>query len=214
MINIGMKLIAAMLLVTAVSTDAFVASFAYGTDKIKIPLTSALVINGICSSVLIFSLLIGSMVRNYIDPWVSKSICFAILVLLGVVKLGDSAIKTIIRNNKWINRSISFSAFHLCFILQVYADPASADLDASKTLSIKEAISLAIALSLDGFAVGFGAGLADMNILMTLILSFVVGMIAIMGGCFFGRKATEKLKLDLSWLGGALLILLAIQRIH
>ncbi len=214
MINLGMKLAAAILLVTAVSIDAFVASFAYGADKIKIPFTSAVVINGICSGVLIFSLLIGSIVRNYIDPWMAKSICFAILVLLGVVKLGDSAIKAVIRNNKWINRSLSFSAFHLRFILQVYADPSSADLDASKTLSIKEAVSLAIALSLDGFAVGFGAGLADMNILMTLILSFLVGLIAIMGGCYFGRKATEKLKLDLSWLGGALLILLAVQKIH
>ena len=42
----------AILLVTALSMDAFVASFAYGTSKIKIPFKSAIVINVVCSSIL------------------------------------------------------------------------------------------------------------------------------------------------------------------
>ena len=45
-------MIESLLLVLAVSLDAFVASIAYGTNKIKIPFVSATIINIICSSVL------------------------------------------------------------------------------------------------------------------------------------------------------------------
>ena len=38
----------AILLVSALSMDAFVASFAYGTSKIKIPFKSAIIINVVC----------------------------------------------------------------------------------------------------------------------------------------------------------------------
>ncbi len=49
-------MIESLLLVLAVSLDAFVASIAYGTNKIKIPFVSATIINIICSSVLGVSL--------------------------------------------------------------------------------------------------------------------------------------------------------------
>ncbi len=49
-------MIESLLLVLAVSLDAFVASIAYGTNKIKIPFASATIINIICSSVLGLSL--------------------------------------------------------------------------------------------------------------------------------------------------------------
>ena len=48
------SLLEAFLLVAAVSLDAFVASFAYGTNKIKIPVTSLIVISVICSGMLAF----------------------------------------------------------------------------------------------------------------------------------------------------------------
>lgn len=53
----------AFLLVTALSIDAFAASFAYGSKKIKIPASSIIVINLICSAILALALLLEPPLR-------------------------------------------------------------------------------------------------------------------------------------------------------
>ena len=45
-----------ILLVISLCMDTFVASFGYGTNKIKIPFTSVTVINLVCSGLLAISL--------------------------------------------------------------------------------------------------------------------------------------------------------------
>ncbi len=45
-----------ILLVLALSLDAFVASIAYGTNKIKIPFKSIIIIDSICAISLVISL--------------------------------------------------------------------------------------------------------------------------------------------------------------
>lgn len=149
----------ALLLVVALSLDAFVASFAYGAQRIRIPYSSAAIISVICTAMLAVSLLAGSLLRPFLPQSLTKGLCFAILFLLGLVKLCDSTIKTLIRKHKRMHRQVSFSLFSLKFILDVYADPEKADRDGSRELSPAEAASLAVALSLDGLAVGFGAAL-------------------------------------------------------
>ena len=141
-----------LVLVTALSVDAFVASFAYGTNQIKIPFRSVAVISGICSAILGVSLFLGSLVRPFMPEHLAGVLCFSILFLLGIAKLCDSAIKSLIRRSQGIHKKISFSAMHLRFILDVYANPENADSDCSKSLSAVEAAPLAIALSLEGLA--------------------------------------------------------------
>lgn len=202
-----------ILLVVALSTDAFVASFAYGTNKIKIPFHSVVVISTICSLLLAISLFIGTIVRSFITPHITEMICFLVLFFLGIVKLCDSTIKAMIQKRKHLSKELSFSFFHLSFILHVYANPEEADSDASKILSPAEAASLAVALSLDGLAVGFGAALADINSLQIILFSLIFNIAAVMGGCYVGNKIAEKLPLDLSWLSGVLLMALAVLKL-
>lgn len=133
--------------------------------------------------------------------------------LLGVAKLCDSAIKTLIRRHKRMHRQVSFSVFSLKFILDVYADPEKADRDGSRVLSPAEAASLAVALSLDGLAVGFGAALMQVNVLIVMLFSLAVGMLAVRLGGKIGNRAAQKLSFDLSWFSGALLIVLAILKL-
>jgi len=75
----------------------------------------------------------------------------------------DSFTKAIIRKNTNLNKKIKFSFFNINFILTLYADPEKADVDFSKTLSPKESVALAISLSFDGLAVGFGAVMGNVN---------------------------------------------------
>ena len=203
----------AILLVTALSTDAFVASFAYGSNKIKIPFQSVQIITVVCSLILGISLLLGSVIRQYIPAGLTVAICFGLLFILGIAKLLDSTVKSIIRKHRNLRRKFKFSMFNLHFILQLYAAPEDADADCSKVLSPGEAASLAVALSLDGLAVGFGAALGNVNVLQVVLFSLVFGTLAILLGGRIGNKAAEKIPFNLEWLSGALLILLAFLKL-
>jgi len=201
----------ALLLSAAVSLDAFAASFAYGASRIRVPLFSAGVLSALCSLLLAVSLLAGNILRPLLPEAFTRAVCFSILFIIGILKLFDSSLKACIRRSGGIRKNIRFSISRLRFILNVYADPEEADRDASRTLSPAEAASLAVALSLDGLAAGFGAGLADINLPLTLILSLFMGLFAVICGGWLGNRTAETL--DLSWLGGALLILLALLRL-
>ena len=83
----------------------------------------------------------------------------------------------------------------------------------NKYLNSKESFYLALALSLDSLAVGFGSSLCSINYLQTLILCFIIGVLAVSLGVLLGQKFSEKLHLELSWLSGVLLIVLAIVRV-
>lgn len=198
---------------SALSMDAFIASFAYGSDKIKIPMISIQIINLPCSSILGISLLAGSLIRPYIPPWLTTVICFSLLFILGIIKLLDSINKTFIRKHNDINKEIHFSMFNLRFVLSLYADPEDADQDHSKIISPSEAVSLGTAISLDGIAVGFGAALENVNPMVVVLCSLVTNTLLVFLGSFSGRKVAQKLPFDVSWLSGAILIILAFTKV-
>ena len=103
--------------------------------------------------------------------------------------------------------------FDLNFVLTVYADSDKADIDRSKTLSAREALYLALALSIDGFAAGFGWGLASVNFIELIILSFASNLLAVALGYLLGKLLTKITKHDFSWIGGLILIVLAFTKL-
>lgn len=212
MTNIAIILIEPVLLVIALSTDAFIASLAYGTNKIKIPWYSAQVIAFICTGILGVSILIGSLLKGYIPNDVLKYISFVILILLGLSKLMDNIVKAIINKRSAFKKEIKFTMFNLNFILNIYANPDEADRDKSKILSLKEAFSLALALSLDSLAAGIGAVMGNLNVIAILILSFILSIFSIKLGVFTGNKISNKIPF-VSWLGGILLLIIAFLRV-
>lgn len=206
-------LLEAAALASALSLDAFVASFAYGSKKIKIPFKSIQVINFGCGAITGLSLIIGSIIKQYIPEWLTLAISFTILLILGIMKLLDSITKSIIRKHNSINKEIKFSLFNFKFILNLYANPEDADIDGSKTLSPAEAASLAIALSLDGITVGLGAAIGNVNGLAVCLFSLITNMVAVLLGSFAGNKVARKTPFDLSWLSGIILIVFAISKL-
>jgi len=207
-------ILGAVLLSLAISIDALAASFAYGSKKIKIPFLSNIIISLICSLVLALSLIVGAILRQYIPDWLTIAASFTILFSIGIIKFLDSITKSIIKkHNKLcpgtLSKEIKFSMFNFRFILNLYANPVDADIDGSKIITPAEASLLAFALALDSLAVGFGAALSDVNILVILLTSFVVGMIAVATGCVLGNKLASRTSLNISWVGGAILMALA-----
>lgn len=202
-----------LLLALTCSLDAFVASIAYGTNKIKIPFTSVMIINLVCSAFLALSLFFSSIVKRILPENVSTIISFVGLMILGIFYLFQSIVKSYLANSSNIDKKIKLKLFDLRFIIDIYIDETKADLDNSKYLSSKEALYLALALALDSLAVGFAGGLGEVNYKQVVIFSLLIGMIAVFSGLFIGRKLAEKSKVDLSWLSGAILLVLAILRL-
>jgi len=203
----------AFLLVFAVSADAFFSSLAYGAKKIKIPFSSVMVISLISAGVLAASLFAGELIRPLLHENTAKILCFLILFLLGFVKLLDNVIIALIKKHNRLSGQLRFKLLNLNFILNVYANPEDADEDRSKVLSPAEAVSLSIALSLDGLAAGIGTALGGANKPLIIALALVVGVLAITLGSFTGNKAAGKSKAGFSWLGGAGLIVLAVYKL-
>ncbi|SHI09499.1 putative sporulation protein YtaF [Sporobacter termitidis DSM 10068] len=202
-----------ILLVTALCLDAFTASLAYGAGKTKIPPVSVLVISLVCTAVLTASAGLGTAVMSVIPPGVTQVVSFTVLFVIGLVKSFEYFLKRFIAKRDNNERQLKLRLFDLNFVLTVYADAEKADIDNSKTLSVKEAVYLALALSLDGFAAGFGWGLTTINYPELIILSFLSNILAVTLGYLLGKLLTKITKIDFSWVGGVILMLLAFTKL-
>ena len=197
----------------SVSIDAFLVSFAYGCKKIKLPIASLHIINLICTSAIFLSFLLGSHIIQHIPMWVGQALSFSILFIIGIIKLFDSITKSIIRKHTELHKEIKFSVFNFKFILRLYADPEAADIDVSKSISPKEASWLALSLSLDGIAVGFGAAMMGVNGLTLVLFTLFIGFMALFLGSRVGNRCADKLKFNISWVAGVMLIGLAFMQL-
>lgn len=199
--NLTYQTLEAALFVCALTLDGFAASFAYGSDRIRIPLFSALIVDFVCTAMLALSLFLGAAVRAYIPEGLLKILCFGILFLLGLFKCFDQLAKSLIKGKD------------APFLVAVYASPEAADADRSKVLSAREALALAFALSLDGLAAGFGAALGEVNLAIILLLSLIANLAALDLGAKLGNGLAKKVPVNLSWVSGAVLILLAFTKL-
>jgi len=208
-----LSIIEAAILAASLSLDSLVAAFAYGSNRIKVPFSSAQIISFISSGVVGISIFFGSFIKTLIPPWLTTVLCFSILFIIGLIKLADGLMKSFIRRHKDLKKHMEFSMFSLHFILTLYADPEESDVDKSKSISAREAVSLALALSLDGLAVGFGAAMGNTNGLAVVLWSLVTNTLFLMLGCYLGRKIAKKIRFNLSWVSGAVLIAMAFLKI-
>lgn len=203
----------ALMLCLTMSVDAFAASFAYGSDNIKIPLRSIFTVNAVCTPLLGVSMAAGRLLQGVISDRAAAVISCCILFILGVAKLLEGVVKAFLRRREGYHRKIRFSAGGLRFILSVYADPRRADSDGSRVLSPREALALALALAIDGLGIGVGAALGGFCIPLVLLLSFVTDFLALWGGAALGRALHERFPAGLWWLGGVMLIVMAVTRL-
>ena len=202
-----------LVLALVLSLDAFVCAFAYGSERIKLPMLSVFVITAVCAAVLATAGWVGIWAMTFLPQWLEPVLSFAILFALGVTRLLDGFVKRMIKRRVDFSRQLNFRAFNLRFILQLYADPARADVDSSKTISSGEAVALALAVSLDSVAVGLSAAFAGINMLYLVLAAFVATAAALILGCTIGERISRSLPFDVSTGGGAVLIILAFARL-
>ncbi|MGL4796505.1 MAG: manganese efflux pump, partial [Paraclostridium sp.] len=158
------------------------------------------------------SLFLGSIFKDILSPSIASYLSFTLLLILGVYRLFESFFKTYVYKVSNLGAPLTFKVFDFKFVLEIYANETKADYDKSKILTPKESLYLATALSLDSLAVGFGSSLGNVRYMEVIILSLLVGLVSLLCGVTIGKKFIEKININLSWLSGAMLIVLAIIR--
>ncbi|AIY84333.1 MULTISPECIES: sporulation membrane protein YtaF [Bacillota] len=202
-----------IILVFSLVIDSFVASIAYGADKIKIPNTYIIVMNIISAGILALSLLLGNYIEDILPSYLPKFISFSIFTILGIYKLFEGVFKKFM--NKYTNttKPLTFKLFDFKFALEVYLDEKKADYDRSKNISLKESIYLAIALSIDSLAVGFGASFINVNSLFMIMTCFIFGIASIKIGSYIGKNMISSSNNNLSWVSGICLLVIAFLKL-
>ena len=203
----------AVLLAAAVSIDSFATGFSYGVSKIRLPAASILLISLICTLVTVAGLLCSRMVSPILSPNTARLFSFFILCAVAVSRLFDSMIRSLLRRHPALSKEMAFSLRGIRFILHICADHTAADIDRSHTLSPKEAVFLAAALSLDGGAAGIGAGFCPPPLLLFCLFSFFFTILSLCACACFGKRAAKAFPFDCGIAAGILLLIMALTRL-
>jgi putative sporulation protein YtaF len=190
-------------LALAVSTDVFVAFFGCGGRGIGLKRRTAVVSAVVCSCIFLAFGLIGSVATPFVPDEIEKYVGFATLMLIGLTRVFDRAVKAVIRRFRQ----------RLSLIFKVYAEPELADLDAGGDLSIREGVLLASATSIDAAITALGSGMSGSYVLAAAAFTVVFSFAAVTLGVCLGRYLSGKCPLNLSVVGGVILIVLAITKL-
>ena len=106
-----------------------------------------------------------------------------------------------------------FVAFLVLFFIGIYKLFDNANNEAVKNIEGIEVIVLALSVSIDGVAVGFGAALMEISAFWVVLFSLIANAAAITFGLKIGNRITKAVPFGISWLGGAVLIALAFSKL-
>ncbi len=189
-----------LILALIVCSDGLLTAAAYGMSGIRIPHRAAFILSFIGAAALTIAMYAAQPLCLLLPPLLCRCMGAGLLALLGVITIIRSILPA--SEPEKTQRSPHF--------LDVCLHTAHADADHSKSLSSGEAFLLALVLSLDSVAAGFGAGMSNASPIRCGILSLVLGFLFVEIGQWLGRKCRCTQTHNPDWIAGALLIALAV----
>lgn len=199
-----MPMIRYFLLTIAVCTDSFAASAGIGAAGIRVPFRSAAVISLVGTFFLTASSAASEVIKLFINDELFGVLSFGLLFGLGIFNLFQNFFKDIVLKSPRFGKKTSPA--------KLFFDGTAADADNSKSISVKEAFVLSAALSADSVVTGISSGALDLNLPLLSAVCFLTGIPAVLMGVLLGKKLHSALKINLGWLSGAVLIVLAFLR--
>lgn len=197
-----------ILLIIAVSTDSFAAAIGTGAAGIKIPVRSAAVISLTGTLFLSCSVAFADLLGRVIPEKVCGIVSSALLIFLGLFNLFQNFFRDVLNRRKKAQPGSKPNPADMFF------DSAAADADNSKSISVREALALSVALSADSLVTGVSAGLGKINLPLLSAGAFAAGLISTAAGQWLGRKIVSTLHINLGWLCGTVLIILALLEVR
>ena len=195
-----MNILGSVIFAAAISMDAFGIGFSCSLRGIRFPLRCKLLICGWVVAVTAVAVIAGGIISGFLPEWAGSIIGAVMLIMLGIYIFAGA----LIRHKKESSEKIKPS--------DILIKPEVCDMDKSSDVDMKEALYTGIALSLDSFSAGLGAGVAGGADLIPL-LSGLFHFILLFVGEFCGRFMKNRFsggELWLTLLSSLLLIIIGV----
>ena len=202
---------ALILFLTAVSIDSLTAGLTYGTQRVRIRLTAYLILICVPAAFIAVANRVGSYIFLFLPKTVLPVLSCVLLALIGFSKLSESLIRLLARKHPSLTRNWGCKIKQIHIIFTVYLSPEDANREDLQVLSPKEALLLSLALSLDSVLVGMAYTTGTMPFMILFLLAALFNLLLFSVGYGFGHLVSAALHVDLSWLSGLFLLLLALQ---
>ena len=215
----------ALLMAIALSLDGFGVGLAYGLRRIRMPVSSLMVI-ALCTMLAMgISMLFGSLVKFGLTFIPARLLGALILLALGIFQL-SRAIRNrkqeifpeavpalaVVQQKPVMEPAFRFQLKFLGFVIQVLRTPQIADVDGSGGISLRESCLLGSALAMDAFASGIGAAMAGMTISVIGIVA-LTQIIMLCLGQQMACKIPEHWTAKAEYLPGTVLILVGLGKL-
>lgn len=151
------------------SIDSLGIGITYGIRNTKISFIGKLILFSFSIIITYLSLFLGDFLKSFLPDFIESYIGSSILILIGLYICFQAL------RNKTNNNS------------NIFNNPISADFDNSNVIDSKEALFLAIALSLDSFCIGICGSIVNTNLIFFpfLVSGFQLTFLSL--GNFIGR---------------------------
>lgn len=201
---------ALILFLLAVSLDSMTAGFSYGTQKVHIKASSFLLLTCIPAVLITAANRLSHLLFLFLPQEALPFLSFFLLFLIGCSKLMESLIRHLAQKYPSLTRNWGYRIKQLNIIFTIYLSPEDANKEDLQILSAKEALLLSLALSLDSILVGMAFTTGPISWPFFLLLAMFFNLLLFSTGYFLGRLLCKVLHMDLSWLSGLFLLLLAL----
>lgn len=186
-----------IVLIAILSMDAFTAGLSYGMDHVRVPFSSVFTIALLSGCMLTLSLYAGDFLLHFIPESLTRIVSFIVLFLLSLYKFYDTIPQLHKQNSGLTTDKIS----------------QKINSTSPSVLSGKEAAFLGMALSIDNVSAGLCTGTLSIAPWFLLVITTAIHFLSIRLGLFMGHLLARKGLYRFSWLGAAILMLLAFCRL-
>lgn len=215
----------ALLMAVALSLDGFGVGLAYGLRRIRIPMSSLIVI-ALCTVVAMgISMLFGSWVTLWFKFIPARLLGASILLALGIFQLSRAIwnrkretfpqavpVMAVALQKPVLEPIFRFQFRFLGLVIQVLKTPDIADVDGSGGISLRESLLLGSALAMDAFAGGIGAAMAGMTLSVIAIVALTQIIMLRLGQQMAG-KIPENWTTKAEYLPGTVLIIVGLGKL-
>lgn len=203
-----------LLFLFAVSVDSLSAGFAYGTSKVHIKPLAAFFLVFIPSVSITVMVRVGSFLFSLIPVSLFSVLSFLLLFFMGCEKLLESLIRHLARKHASAVGNWACRIKQLNIIFTIYFSPEDANKQDVQVLSAKEALFLSLALSLDSILASMAFSCQPPSLPLFFLLAVLFHFLLFGFGFLAGLQVSRKFSIDLSWLSGLFLLLLALSTLH
>lgn len=177
-----MHIISSIILAFSASIDSLIIGLAYGIKKIKIDFIINIIIAIVVTLGTFLSMYIGLILSKFIPKQFCSLIGSFMLIIMGCWMLYVEYKKNRPQKNKSgeLMDSLNYD--------EILNNDKTLDMDHSGTIDIKEALTLAVALSVNNLALGIGGSIAGLSILITTIFTFIFSILTLLLGLKIGNS--------------------------